>query len=208
MKVGIINFKMGNINSVKNALEYLGCQTVIINNRDHLKDEISHIILPGVGSFKDAMNNLRSMLIIEKLREEVLIKKKKILGICLGMQLLGSSSTEDGFTNGLSFVENKVTRFNIEDIGNLQIPHIGFNNIKVIKSNNKFFSNVDEKSNFYFVHSYKMDVENFSQNFATCNYGIDFLAAFQKDNIYGTQFHPEKSQSCGIELIFNFLNNK
>ncbi len=207
MKVGIINFRMGNINSVKNALEYLGCQTVIINHQDQLKDEISHIILPGVGSFSDAMNNLKSMFIIEKLREEVLIKKKKILGICLGMQLLGSSSTEDGFTNGLNFVENKVTRFNKEDIEGLQIPHVGFNNIKIIKSNNKFFNNVDDKSNFYFVHSYKMDIENFSQNFATCNYGRDFLAAFHKDNIYGTQFHPEKSQSCGIELIFNFLNN-
>tara|TARA_Y100000768_G_scaffold373253_1_gene341682 strand:- start:318 stop:638 length:321 start_codon:yes stop_codon:yes gene_type:complete len=103
MKVGIINFKMGNINSVKNALEYLGCQTVIINNRDHLKDEISHIILPGVGSFRDAMNNLRSMLIIEKLREEVLIKKKKNFRHMFGDAIIGLLKYRGWFHEWIKF---------------------------------------------------------------------------------------------------------
>ncbi len=198
---------MGNLNSVKNAIEYLGCKVEIIENQNQFEDEISHIILPGVGSFRDAMNNLNSMSIIDKLREEVFFKKKKILGICLGMQLLGSSSTEDGVTNGLNFIKNKVTRFKYEEMHDLPVPHVGFNNIKIINSNNKFFKNINEKSNFYFVHSYRMSIENFSENYAICNYGTNFLAAFQKDNIYGTQFHPEKSQSCGIEMILNFLKN-
>ena len=207
MKIGIINFKMGNINSVKNAIEYLGCKIEIINDRKQIKDDFTHMILPGVGAFRDAMNNLNEMSIIDDLREEVIYKKKKLLGICLGMQLLGSSSTEGGETKGLNFIENKVTRFKNEKMNRLQIPHVGFNNIKIVKSFNKFFKDINDNSNFYFVHSYKMDVENLSENYAVCNYGTDFLAAFQTDNIYGTQFHPEKSQSDGIELLSNFLKD-
>ena len=134
------------------------------------------------------------------------LKKKNILGICLGMQLLSASSTENGFTNGLSLIKNKVEKFKKEDVQNNNIPHVGFNNIKIIDDKDGFFKNINKDSNFYFVHSYRMDANNLKNNFAMCNYGEDFLAAFNIDNIYGVQFHPEKSQSCGIQIITNFLN--
>ena len=205
MIVGIVNFKMGNISSVCNALNFLGCENKIINSEKDF-DNITHIILPGVGSFKDAMFNLNKLNFVNKIKENVLEKKKNILGICLGMQLLSTSSTENGFTNGLSLIKNKVEKFKKEDVQNNNIPHVGFNNIKIIDDKDGFFKNINKDSNFYFVHSYRMDSNNLKNNFAMCNYGEDFLAAFKIDNIYGVQFHPEKSQSCGIQIITNFLN--
>ncbi len=206
MIVGIVNFKMGNINSVCNALDFLGCENKIINTQEDFEN-ITHLILPGVGSFKDAMINLNKLNFVNKIKEKVLDEKKKILGICLGMQLLGSSSTENGNTNGLSLIENKVEKFSKEDVKQNNIPHVGFNNINIIDDKSGFFNKLTNKSNFYFVHSYKMKSNNLKNDFALCNYGIDFLAAFKFKNIYGVQFHPEKSQSCGIQILSNFLKN-
>mgnify|MGYP001345434509 FL=1 len=206
MIVGIVNFKMGNINSVCNALDFLGCENKIINTQEDFEN-ITHLILPGVGSFKDAMINLNKLNFVGKIKEKVLDEKKKILGICLGMQLLGSSSTENGNTNGLSLIENKVEKFSKEDVKQNNIPHVGFNNINIIDDKSGFFNKLTNKSNFYFVHSYKMKSNNLKNDFALCNYGIDFLAAFKFKNIYGVQFHPEKSQSCGIQILSNFLKN-
>jgi len=205
MIVGIVNFKMGNINSVCNALNYLGCENKIINTIEDFKN-VTHIILPGVGSFKDAMFNLNKLNFVKKIKEEVIVEKKNILGICLGMQLLGSSSTENGFTTGISLVENKVEKFSIEEVKKNNIPHVGFNNVKIIDNKSGFFKNITNNSNFYFVHSYRMKTNNFKNDFALCNYGTDFLAAFKFENIFGVQFHPEKSQSCGIQILANFLN--
>ena len=137
--------------------------------------------------------------------ENATLKKKKILGICLGMQLLGSSSTEDGLNEGLFFVNNAVNKFKFETNENLSVPHVGFNNLIKISKNFDLFKNVPESTNFYFVLSYKMDLKENNKNFALCKYGVDFLAAFQKENIFGVQFHPEKSQSNGIQLIYNFI---
>ena len=206
MIVGIVNFKMGNINSVCNALNFLGCDNKIINTLEDFKN-ITHLILPGVGSFNDAMINLNNLNFVSKIREQVFEKKKKILGICLGMQLLGSSSTENGFTNGLSLIENKVEKFSKEEVKENNIPHVGFNNINIIDDKNGFFKNLNNDSNFYFVHSFRMKANNIKNDFALCNYGTDFLAAFKFRNIYGVQFHPEKSQSCGIQILTNFLKN-
>ena len=206
MIVGIVNFKMGNINSVCNALDFLGCENKVINTQEDFEN-ITHLILPGVGSFKDAMINLNKLNFVNKIKEKVLDEKKKILGICLGMQLLGSSSTENGNTNGLSLIENKVEKFSKEDVKQNNIPHVGFNNINIIDDKSGFFNKLTNKSNFYFVHSYKMKSNNLKNDFALCNYGIDFLAAFKFKNIYGVQFHPEKSQSCGIQILSNFLKN-
>lgn len=206
MIVGIVNFKMGNINSVSNALNFLGCENKIINTVEDFEN-ITHIILPGVGSFNDAMINLNKLNFVSKIKEKVFEEKKKILGICLGMQLLGISSTENGFTKGLSLIDNKVEKFSKQDVKENNIPHVGFNNINIIDDKNGFFKNLTNKSNFYFVHSYRMEINNLKTDFALCNYGTDFLAAFKFRNIYGVQFHPEKSQSCGIQILTNFLNN-
>ena len=118
--------------------------------------------------------------------------------------MLGCSSTEDGFTDGLNLVENKVTKFEFKNSTAIRVPHVGFNNVSYLTKDFSLFKNINLKDNFYFVHSYKMNLQN-NTNYALCNYGTDFLAAFQKENIFGVQFHPEKSQSSGIQLLNNFV---
>ena len=203
-KVGIINYGMGNIVSVINSIKYLGINYKIIENEKQFSD-FSHYILPGVGSFRVAMKNIKKLGFDEKINQEITEKKKGILGICLGMQLMGYSSTEDGNTKGLGLLKNKVIKFENNKSVKFNLPHIGFNTIKISNTDSFFFKNIDQNSDFYFVHSYKMDKENLKNNFATCSYGQNFLAAFNKENVFGTQFHPEKSQSNGLKLLINFL---
>lgn len=203
MVTGIINYGMGNINSVRNILSYLGVNYKVCNDFKEINN-FSSLILPGVGSFKTAMINLNSSGLGDEIKEFVLTKKKKILGICLGMQLLGKSSQEDGLNEGLNLVQNRVTKFRLN---NLRVPHVGFNNITKKSKNFKLLKDCNDKDNFYFVHSYKMNLEN-NDKFATCEYGSEFLAAFEKDNIFGVQFHPEKSQSSGVKIFKNFFQIK
>jgi imidazole glycerol-phosphate synthase subunit HisH len=201
--VGILNYGMGNILSVKNSLDFLNVKNEIIINGNNLKN-FTHIILPGVGSFKKAMNNLNEKNFITPLKDYIDNSEKKLLGICLGMQLLGKSSTENGFTMGLNLIDIEVKKFSDEEVGNLKVPHVGFNAVK-FNNDNIFFKDIKDGSDFYFVHSFRMKPKNLNKDFATCNYGLDFLAAFKKNNIFGTQFHPEKSQINGIKIIKNFL---
>ncbi len=205
MKVAIIDYGMGNIQSLSNSLEYLGAEVHVTSKHEELKN-FSTFFLPGVGSFKLAVDNLKKLNLFDEIKNQVLIKKKKILGICLGMQLLGNSSTENGFSEGLKFLNNNVTKFNEEKKFSLRIPHVGFNNLSQISKNFDLFKNINELDNFYFVHSYKMRLNSNNKTFACCNYEIEFLAAFQRENIFGVQFHPEKSQSSGLVLLRNFLN--
>ena len=203
-KVIILDYGMGNLISVKNIFDYLGCITVISSNYKDIK-KFSHIILPGVGAFKQAIKNLEKLKFKNEIIEQIKFKKKKILGICLGMQLLGLSSTEDGLSLGLNLIKNKVENFNSLKYSKLNFPHVGFNNIKVINNKNGFFKNISDLDNFYFNHNYRMLLDDFSSDYALCNYGENFLTAFNKDNLYGVQFHPEKSQSSGIKILNNFL---
>ena len=205
MKVAVIDYGMGNIQSLSNSLEYLGAEVHVTSKHKELKN-FSTFFLPGVGSFKLAVDNLKKLNLFDEIKNQVLIKKKKILGICLGMQLLGNSSTENGFSEGLKFLNNNVTKFNDEKKFSLRIPHVGFNNLSQISKNFDLFKNINELDNFYFVHSYKMRLNSNNKTFACCNYEIEFLAAFQRENIFGVQFHPEKSQSSGLVLLRNFLN--
>ena len=205
MKVAVIDYGMGNIQSLSNSLEYLGAEVHVTSKHEELKN-FSTFFLPGVGSFKLAVDNLKKLNLFDEIKNQVLIKKKKILGICLGMQLLGNSSTENGFSEGLKFLNNNVTQFNEEKKFSLRIPHVGFNNLSQISKNFDLFKNINELDNFYFVHSYKMRLNSNNKTFACCNYEIEFLAAFQRENIFGVQFHPEKSQSSGLVLLRNFLN--
>jgi len=200
MKLAIVDYGMGNIKSLKSSLEYLGVENIILtNNYNELRDA-DKLILPGVGSFAIAMSRIIANKINDKLHDIVILQKKPILGICLGMQLLCKSSNEDGLNNGLSFIDANVTKFENEA---LKIPHVGFNQV-AIKSNSILFKNIKNNSDFYFTHSYKVS-SSASINSSLCNYGDNFIAAFEQSNIYGTQFHPELSQKNGLQLLKNFL---
>lgn len=205
INVGIVNYGMGNIKSIENSLLYLGCRFKVLSNPDKISS-YSHLILPGVGSFKKAIENLKINGLHQAIQECANNKGINLLGICLGMQLLCESSSEGGFTKGLSLIKNKVETFTQKEIGNKKIPHVGFNQVKIEKDSS-LFKNINDNSDFYFDHSFRVIQNKNLQNFQTCEYGTKFVASFEKDNIYGTQFHPEKSQSNGLTLMYNFLNN-
>ncbi len=205
INVGIVNYGMGNIKSIENSLLYLGCRFKVLSNPDKISS-YSHLILPGVGSFKKAIENLKINGLHQAIQECANNKGINLLGICLGMQLLCESSSEGGFTKGLSLIKSKVETFTQKEIGNKKIPHVGFNQVKIEKDSS-LFKNINDNSDFYFDHSFRVIQNKNLKNFQTCEYGTKFVASFEKDNIYGTQFHPEKSQSNGLTLMYNFLNN-
>ena len=203
-KVAIINYGMGNLRSVEVSLNHLGIQNNVISSPDKLIG-FSHIILPGVGSFKKAIYNLKKLGFFEKLPQILKNQNIKILGICLGMQLLFSSSDEDGLTKGLDLLKGKVVKFEKNETKNLKVPHVGFNQIKFNKKID-LLKDIQNNSDFYFDHSYRITKFMNILDIFECNYGIDFLAGLSHKNIFATQFHPEKSQSNGLILLKNFIN--
>lgn len=200
--VVVIDYDMGNLFSVKNALEAIGAEVVISKNPEDLK-KASQIILPGVGAFPDGMKNLKELGIIPALEEEVLKKKKPFLGICLGSQLLASEGEEHGLTPGLGWIRGRVRRFKVDE-RQFRVPHIGWNDVSPV-SESTLFKGIDSNI-FYFVHSYFIVPENPEVVSATCDYGEKFTVAMEKGNIFGVQFHPEKSQKSGLKLLKKFLN--
>ncbi len=203
--ISIIDIGMGNLWSLKSALDFLGYKNKFVKNSLELKD-CKKIILPGVGSFKEAMSKLIDYKLDKAIIDLVQNEKIKILGICLGMQLLCESSTEDGYTKGLNLIPLKVEKFTQKEVGENKIPHIGFNLVENVNSK-KLFKNLSKKSDFYFVHSYRTILDNLKVNHSICNYNINFVASLENENIFGTQFHPEKSQTNGLVLLKNFLEN-
>ena len=201
-KVGIIDYGMGNLKSIENALDYLGVKNQLVDNSKYLSN-YTHLILPGVGSFKKAIKNLKSSGMFSKI---IKISKtdKKILGICLGMQLLFSDSTEEGYSKGLGIIKGNVEKFSFKETKKLKIPHVGFNRI-LFEKNCSFFQDLKKDCDFYFDHSYRITKFDESIIHSKSKYGISFLSAFNIKNIFGTQFHPEKSQSNGLLLLRNFL---
>jgi len=188
---------------VLHAVRYLGSNTKVTSDPNEITRAES-LILPGVGSFRKAMETLRQTGLDQAILDAVKTKGIKILGICLGMQLMGSRSTEDGDTQGLGLIPNAMDKFTTQEIGANKIPHIGFDLVHSLPDA-RLFQNLQKASDFYFVHSYRMLPTGLSGKPATCNYGIEFLAAYEQDNIFATQFHPEKSQSNGLVLLKNFL---
>ena len=196
--VAIIDYGMGNVLSVQKALHKIGMESIITADKGEINNS-SFIILPGVGSFKRAMENLHDKNLVTILREEINENKKPFLGICLGMQLLADQGYEDSKTSGLGVIEGSVKEIPSHE---LPIPHIGWNEISIRKK--KYFENIHDH-NFYFVHSYYLDAKNEQDIAATVSYGCEITAAVQKDNIFGTQFHPEKSQEEGLEVLKSFF---
>ena len=199
--VAIIDYGMGNTGSVKNAMTFLGEESIITNRADEI-DRASHIILPGVGAFGDAMQKLEELGLPELLHREVFEKGKIFLGICLGMQLLADVGEEGGERRGLGWIPGRVSRLKVDEDA-YRLPHVGWNDVTPT-TDATLFRNV-EPSIFYFVHSFVLRPTDPSAVSATCTYGETFAASVQQGNIFGTQFHPEKSQKSGLALLRNFL---
>jgi glutamine amidotransferase len=197
-KVCILDYGSGNVASVYNLLSRLNYKAIISNDSSDIKGS-SHIILPGVGAFGASIERIRNKIEINLLEDEVKIKKKPFLGICVGMQILADKGFEFGEHDGLGWIEGTV-----EKIKAKVLPHIGWNNMQV-KKQSPIFSNIENSKDFYFVNSYAFNVKDKNLIISETSYGSTFCSAVQKDNIFGVQFHPEKSQKAGQLVMHNFL---
>lgn len=200
--IGIINFGLGNIGSIINALNKINEKCFLINGiSDFQKAE--KLILPGVGSFKMGMKMLGERGFDNQIRKTVIHDKKPILGICLGMQLFATSSEEDGLNPGLNLIKAEVKK--VKYLNGFSIPHVGWNKIKQEKKN-PIFNDIPDNTDFYFVHSYAFSNINQEYIVAEACYGVSFPVVVNYKNVWGTQFHPEKSSVAGLEIIKNFIN--
>jgi imidazole glycerol-phosphate synthase subunit HisH len=198
----IIDYGMGNIRSIFNKVNRAGYSVNVTSDITEIRTA-DKIILPGVGHFLTGMNRLRERDLIGILNKKVIDDKTPILGICLGMQLFTSHS-EEGDTNGLGWIDGKTVRFNIKD-SKLKVPHMGWNTVEQ-KKDSQLLKGVPGSGAFYFVHSFYVRCNSQADILTTTIYGQEFVSSVQKDNIYGTQFHPEKSHGTGEMVLKNFLN--
>ena len=198
----IVDYGMGNLKSVQNAFAKIGYKTVITDNPNLIK-EADAIVLPGVGAFRDAIKCLKDKKIDKELTNAIKAGKP-FLGICLGMQLLFSFSEEGGLFDGLNIIPGRVKKFP----ASVKCPHLGWNKIKLTNHDNHhinpIFKNVRDESYFYFVHSYYCEVDDPKIIYSTTDYGLFFSSSIWKDNLYGVQFHPEKSSRQGLKILKNF----
>lgn len=201
--IGIVDYNMGNLASVKNAFASLGENIALESNPENLA-KYDKLILPGVGAFGDAMEHLREQNMIEPLLEYAK-SGKYMMGICLGMQLLLESSQEFGFHNGLGLIKGTVTKFDKERLDeNLKIPHMGWN--KMFMRDHPLFKDMKPESYLYFVHSYHANCTDINDSIATTHYGYEFTSAVAHENILGIQPHPEKSHNNGLKILKNFID--
>lgn len=197
--IAILDYGIGNLKSIYNMFKKLGIESIITSDIDEIKNADKYL-LPGVGSFDHGIKNLKSASYFEVLEKEVLENKKPILGICLGMQLLTKGS-EEGKEKGLGWINAQTLKFDLKD-KTLVVPHMGWN--KVFPQDTKTIFEFLEDNRFYFVHSYHVVCNNDANILATVNYGENFVCSIYNDNIYGVQFHPEKSHKFGMQLLKNF----
>ena len=198
--IGIVDYGMGNLLSVYNAFVAIGEDVKICQNPDDLVN-MSHIVLPGVGSFNKCMSNILDRGFYGILNDLALNEKRPILGICLGMQLMTNNSTEGRSCKGFEWIDSEVTRIELKK--EIKIPHIGWNSLDVC-NDSLLLTGLSNEPDFYYVHSYQMKCTGDEDVIATCNYGQKITSIVNKDNIYGVQFHPEKSQDNGLILLENF----
>jgi glutamine amidotransferase len=199
--ITIVDYGMGNIGSVCHALDFLGGSYRVSSRKEDLAGA-QGIILPGVGAFGAAMQNLRDRDLVDALTEQVMNRRTPFLGICLGMQLLARDSVENGFNTGLGWLDGHVLA--IEPKPEHRVPHVGWNGVQIRRSR-LLFERIDGDAHFYFDHSFHLECGE-EWVVASCDYGRPYVAAVQRDNLLGVQFHPEKSQRNGLKLLRNFLN--
>lgn len=198
--IAVVDYGVGNLYSLTGSLKYLGLETVVTSSPDDF-ERADKIILPGVGAFGDAARKLRESGVTDALYKQVALKKP-LLGICLGMQLLFEGSTEYGYTQGLSLIPGTVREIPQDKIAPLKVPHMGWNSL-VFKAESPVFKYVSEGERVYYVHSYyAADCAQYVT--ATSQYGMEITGAVQKDNVFGTQFHPEKSGDTGLRILKAF----
>ena len=201
--ITIVDYGVGNIKSFVNVYNRLNIPVKIAKTSSDLEDA-HRLILPGVGHFDHAMSELIKSGMREKLDELVLVKKIPVIGICVGMQMMGNSS-EEGSLEGIKWIDASIKKLDETKINQItRLPHMGWNNIQ-ITPNSKLLNGIDNDSHFYFVHSFAFDVNEKMHVSATTNYSTEIVSAIEKDNIFGTQFHPEKSQANGIKILENFV---
>ncbi|MEG2080159.1 MAG: imidazole glycerol phosphate synthase subunit HisH [Oscillospiraceae bacterium] len=200
--IAIIDYGAGNLSSVKNALDFIGAKSLITSKSEEIKSADA-IILPGVGSFGDAMNSMKQSSLIETVKE-MAISEKPFLGICLGLQLLFECSEEASEVSGLGVLKGTVKKFPMDM--NLKIPHIGWNSLE-FSNKSPLYDGIKNDSYVYFVHSYYLEAKDLSQVASHTNYGIDFHSSISDEslNLYATQFHPEKSGDIGLAILRNFV---
>jgi glutamine amidotransferase len=202
MKVGIINYGLGNLGSVRRAFADLGADVAIVNE-PALLASVDRMVLPGVGAFAEGMARLRAGGWVEALQRRVREEGTPLLGICLGMQMLADGSDENGSTAGLGLVPGRVRR--LDDLGcTLRIPHVGWNEVR-FSEGTPLFAAIPQGTDFYFVHSYALPAGDLAATCATTSYGAPMAAAVQCGRVFGTQFHPEKSSRGGRQLLRNVL---
>ena len=200
--ITIIDYGMGNLRSVQKAFERIRISARISSDINEILSS-NKLVLPGVGHFAQGISNLKQKGLIEALNDVVLGKKKPVLGICLGMQLMTEYS-EEGDCEGFGWIKAKTQRFTFNTNG-LKIPHMGWNNLS-IRNSDSIFREISTDNFFYFVHSYYISCTNESDILAETKYGNNFVSSFQKENIFGCQFHPEKSHDKGLQILKNFAN--
>jgi glutamine amidotransferase len=200
--IAIIDYGMGNIHSVQKALQLFGAKTIVTNKPKEI-ESCDKAVLPGVGAFDDAMIELDKQGLIPVLTKYIK-NKKPFLGICLGMQLILQESEEAKSKKGLGILKGKVTKF--KESKNFKVPHMGWNQLKQVTSKCPLMQDIPDNAFVYFCHSYYPDPEDKSTIAATTEYGRNFTSVIWQDNLYGVQFHPEKSQAIGLKILDNFVN--
>ena len=202
-RIVIIDYRTGNLNSIKRTLDRLGSRSIISSQ---IKDitQADKIILPGIGHFARAMANLKELGLLDALNETVLVKRKSVLGICLGMELMAVTS-EEGDTPGLQWLNAEAVRFKPSVTPRHKVPHMGWNRIH-IKKVSALMEGVEDLSEFYFAHSYHLKINDRADLISETEYGVSFPSAVERNNIFGVQYHPEKSHRTGVQVLKNFID--
>lgn len=201
-KIIIVDYKMGNLGSIGNMIKKIGYSYIISSNSKEILNA-DYLILPGVGSFDLAITNIKQLNLYDIIIKKVIEDRTPVIGICLGMQILTEGS-EEGIEKGFGFIKGYAKKFKFDD-NKLKVPHMGWNIVRLLKKSKLFIGMENQENRFYFVHSFAVECYETKDILTLTNYGYDFVSSFEKENIIGVQFHPEKSHKFGMQLLRNFI---